>query len=173
MFNKGFLNGRLVSDIRKGTDGKYGFITLAVQKNYKNKEGKYDTDYIDTIVSGEKPVAAWEKYFHKGDGVIVSYEVNAHSFNRAKCMEAIKKILSDEKVSVNDDVLKKICNAAHPSSNDLTLRCGFPEFGTVGKKFSESAAAKDGTGTEATASGNVSQAGDEFNVGEDDDELPF
>lgn len=41
MLNYGFINGRLVDDVKVGKDGKYGFMTLAVQREYKNKEGQY------------------------------------------------------------------------------------------------------------------------------------
>lgn len=50
MLNNTVLVGRLVSDpkIKETENGKkVSNITLAVQRPYKNSNGKYDTDFID------------------------------------------------------------------------------------------------------------------------------
>lgn len=69
MMNSIILVGRLVKDIElkeTGNNHPYCFITLAVQRNYKNADGEYETDFIDAIVWNEKAVNI-NKYAKKGD----------------------------------------------------------------------------------------------------------
>ena len=49
MLNQVILVGRLVSDpeIREVEGKQVSYITLAVQRSYKNSEGNYDVDFID------------------------------------------------------------------------------------------------------------------------------
>ena len=61
--------GRLVKDLEiKESENKkkYGYITVAVNRTYKNAEGNYDTDFIDMIVWNELAERISE-YCHKGD----------------------------------------------------------------------------------------------------------
>ena len=68
-----FLQGRLVSDPRIEEGAKYGFLTMAVRRDYKNKEtGEYDSDFIDVMVTGEKTCELYRKHFHKGDPMIIN-----------------------------------------------------------------------------------------------------
>lgn len=63
------LIGRLVKDLEvKESENKkkYGYITVAVNRTYKNAEGNYDTDFIDMIVWNELAERISE-YCHKGD----------------------------------------------------------------------------------------------------------
>ena len=71
MLNFFTINGRLVSDPKKSETGKSGYATLAVQRDYKNSDGEYDTDFFSLYINGEKAIDAWCKYFSKGDGVTV------------------------------------------------------------------------------------------------------
>jgi len=71
MLNQTVLVGRLVSDptICESKEGKKeSVITLAVPRNFKNKQGEYETDFIDcTLYNGiaENTV----EYCKKGDMV--------------------------------------------------------------------------------------------------------
>jgi single-stranded DNA-binding protein len=168
MLNKIILNGRLVSDIREVNEGKIGFLTLAVQRNYKNKEGKYDTDFVDIAITGEKAVASWKKNFQKGDGVVIVGEVHTRKFDRAKAGEKVKEALKEAGIAkISDEVVAKIVSAVQPNSNELGIRCSFPEFGTVSKKYRDGAASASSTGEPEFVS-----ADDDFEIGSDDD-LPF
>lgn len=68
------VTGRLVRDfdMRTNENGKaYAYGSVAVQRNFKNKSGEFDCDFIDFEVSG--PNAEFmAKYFHKGDPVSLS-----------------------------------------------------------------------------------------------------
>ena len=46
-------------------DKKYAYITLAVQRDYKNKDGVYETDFIDAILWGT-PAEYACNYLDKG-----------------------------------------------------------------------------------------------------------
>ena len=68
------LIGRLVKDLEiKESENKkkYGYLTIAVNRTYKNSEGEYDTDFIDMIVWNELAERVSE-YCHKGDLVAVT-----------------------------------------------------------------------------------------------------
>ena len=52
MLNQFVIVGRLVNspELRKVEKGNVTEITLAVPRSYKNKDGEYETDFIDFIV---------------------------------------------------------------------------------------------------------------------------
>ena len=49
MLNKVLLIGRLTKDIELKTNGKTNYVqnSIAVQRDYKNKDGEYDTDFVN------------------------------------------------------------------------------------------------------------------------------
>ena len=69
MLNQIVMVGRLTSDpqIKEVEEGKkISYITLAIPRSYKNKEGLYDTDFISaTLYDGIATNTA--EYCHKGD----------------------------------------------------------------------------------------------------------
>ena len=80
--NKVVLIGRFTKEIelRKLTNNKsVSNFTVAVQRNFKNSEGKYESDFIQCIAYGS--VADFiEKYFEKGDEVALSGRIQARHF---------------------------------------------------------------------------------------------
>ena len=48
-------------------------FAIAVQRNYKNREGKYDVDFIECMSFEKTPFIS--KYFHKGDSILVTGEL--------------------------------------------------------------------------------------------------
>lgn len=83
-FNKVTVMGRVVRDPELLTTGENGDVnytklTLAVDRNYKNKNGEYDTDFI--------PVIVWNKlseticrYVKKGSLIIVDGNLITNSY---------------------------------------------------------------------------------------------
>ena len=66
--NKVILIGRLARDPRiktVGNDNKMATFTVAVQRNFKNKDGEYDADFINCRAWG-KIAELINKYFTKG-----------------------------------------------------------------------------------------------------------
>ena len=83
MLNKVVLIGRLIKDpdLRYTTSGvPVTRFTLAVNRNYKNQAGEYDTDFI--------PITVWRtqaencaKYLAKGRLVAVSGRIQTRSYD--------------------------------------------------------------------------------------------
>ena len=69
--NKVLLVGRLTKDVVVATttnNKEYSFNTIAVKRDYKNKDGKYDSDYINLTI--QEPITKFLKeYVSKGDMV--------------------------------------------------------------------------------------------------------
>lgn len=77
MLNYTVLQGRLTKDIeiRAASNGnKYSIFTIAVQRNYKGKDGKYNADFIDCFAS-DKIAEHIAKFFRKGSEIIISGEI--------------------------------------------------------------------------------------------------
>ena len=67
------LIGRLTKDIdmKETADGrKVARFSVAVNRSYKNKEGKYEADYINCVAFGQG-AEFLEKYYHKGDPIVI------------------------------------------------------------------------------------------------------
>ena len=73
--NKVILMGRLTKDVDlkySNNDSSMAIArySIAVQRNVKNKEGKYDTDFINCVAFG-KVAEFVSKWFHKGSRVLI------------------------------------------------------------------------------------------------------
>lgn len=91
--NKVVLVGRLTRDVelRENEGGtKIARFNVAVSRNYKNKEGKYDADFI-SCVAYRNTAEFVEKYFHKGDGIIVEGRIQTGSYEK----DGEKKYITD------------------------------------------------------------------------------
>lgn len=78
--NKVELVGRLTRD----PDVKTGKTTtarfnIAVQRNFKDKEGNYTADFINCVAFG-KPAEFIEKYFRKGNLIGITGRINTGSY---------------------------------------------------------------------------------------------
>ena len=84
--NKVILQGRLTKDpeIRyaQGADNKaFAKFTLAVSRTFKNKDGKYDADFINCTAYGNTAEAI-EKWFSKGKAITVEGEWRTGSYEK-------------------------------------------------------------------------------------------
>ena len=79
--NNVILVGRLTADpeVRQGDNSSYGRATVAVQRDFKNKEGNYDSDFINIMYSGTTADFI-SKYFHKGDVIAVQGSIRTGSY---------------------------------------------------------------------------------------------
>ena len=76
MLNQITLQGRLAADceVKNTPNGALATnFAVAVQRNFKNNAGQYDTDFIDCVSFEKTPFIS--KYFHKGDSIIVTGEL--------------------------------------------------------------------------------------------------
>ena len=76
MLNTIVIQGRLAADceVKNTPNGALATnFAIAVQRNFKNTNGQYDTDFIDCVSFEKTPFIS--KYFHKGDSIIVTGEL--------------------------------------------------------------------------------------------------
>ena len=92
------LIGRLVKDLEiKESENKkkYGYITVAVNRTYKNAEGNYDTDFIDMIVWNELAERISE-YCHKGDLIGVTGRIETRMVTVEDHNEKVTQLVCDK-----------------------------------------------------------------------------
>lgn len=99
--NNVIIVGRLTSDPEvneKAEDKKVSSITVAVPRNYKNADGKYDTDFIHVTLWNAIAISTCE-YCKKGDVIGIKGHLQTNSYEDD---EGNKKYVTDiigEKVS--------------------------------------------------------------------------
>ena len=80
--NKWFGMGRLTRDPKLESSGngvEYCRFSVAIERNYKKDGGEKQTDFIDCTSFG-KQAAFIEKYFHKGDGIMVEGRMESDKY---------------------------------------------------------------------------------------------
>ena len=78
--NQTTLIGRLTRETET-TDGDNVVLrnTIAVKRDYKNKDGDYESDFISIVAFG-KTAEFIEKYFNKGDAIVVGGSIRTGSY---------------------------------------------------------------------------------------------
>ena len=73
MLNSCNFTGRFADDPRyfETAQGGRAIFTLAIDRDRKNDDGGYDTDFLDFVIWGGKSKFVMQ-YFHKGDMATVS-----------------------------------------------------------------------------------------------------
>lgn len=71
MLNSCDFTGRIVSEPKFFESGPRALFTLAVDRDQKNENGEYDSDYLD-FIAWRSTAEFVQKYFHQGDMVSVS-----------------------------------------------------------------------------------------------------
>lgn len=82
MLNNVAICGRLTRDIEIKTfdsGSKTANFSLAVQRNFKNKDGEYEADFINCDAWGAT-VDFLSKYFKKGDFVVAGGEIRTREW---------------------------------------------------------------------------------------------
>lgn len=78
------LTGRLVADpeLRYSASGTaFANSTIAVQRNFKNQQGEYESDFIRLTASGKR-AETFANYFHKGSLLGISGEIRTGSYEK-------------------------------------------------------------------------------------------
>lgn len=98
MLNQFVIVGRLVNspELRKVEKGNVTEITLAVPRSYKNKDGEYETDFIDFIVYNGIAENTKE-YCKKGDIVGVKGRIQTTIYEQ-----------ENEKIKMTELIAEKI-----------------------------------------------------------------
>ena len=82
MFNKVTLVGRISTDLElryTGSNKAYCRFNLAVNKNYKNEYGEYETDFIPVTVWG-KPAENLVQYQNKGSLILIDGSISMSNY---------------------------------------------------------------------------------------------
>lgn len=82
--NKTILIGRVTKDIdlKTTTSGKSVVqFTLAVNRDYKNADGKYDADFINCVAFDQRAETI-SKFVHKGDRFGVFGSIRTRTFDK-------------------------------------------------------------------------------------------
>ena len=79
--NKVILMGRITKDVDSRGDGNnmVARYSLAVDRRFKNKDGEYDTDFINVVAFGKSAEFA-SKYFAKGTKVVITGRIQTGSY---------------------------------------------------------------------------------------------
>lgn len=97
MINSVVLVGRTTKmpDIRTiKDDKKVATFTLAVTRNYKNKSGDYETDFVPVIAY--RSVDFIEKYVGKGDMIAIRGSIQVRSYEKDGQKRTATEILAEE-----------------------------------------------------------------------------
>ena len=97
MINTVTLVGRLTAmpEIRTiNNDKKVATFIVASERNYKNKDNKYDTDFIPVILY--RSVDFVEKYIGKGDLVGIVGSVQSRSYEKDGQRKTAYQVLAEE-----------------------------------------------------------------------------
>ncbi|MFT8477704.1 MAG: single-stranded DNA-binding protein [Liquorilactobacillus sp.] len=84
MMNSVNLTGRLTSDpeLRYSASGTtFANSTIAVQRNFKNQQGEYESDFIRLTASGKR-AETFANYFRKGSLLGISGEIRTGSYEK-------------------------------------------------------------------------------------------
>ena len=97
MINTVTLVGRLTAmpEIRTiNNDKKVATFVIASERNYKNKDNKYDTDFIPIVLY--RSVDFVEKYIGKGDLVGITGSVQSRSYEKDGQKKTAYQVLAEE-----------------------------------------------------------------------------
>lgn len=97
MINTVTLVGRLTAmpEIRTiNNDRKVATFVMASERNYKNKDNKYDTDFIPIVLY--RSVDFVEKYIGKGDLVGITGSVQSRSYEKDGQKKTAYQVLAEE-----------------------------------------------------------------------------
>ena len=99
MINKVVLQGRIVKDmeVKSFADKQYTQGTIAISRNFKNKNGNYDADFISFTIWGTR-ADAFVKHTKKGDMVILEGRLVVDSYTNAETNATVHK----HYINVND-----------------------------------------------------------------------
>ena len=98
MLNKINLQGRLTRDVEvRNTPNQTAVsqFTLAVDRNIKNKEGKYESDFINCL-AWDKQATFIAQHFHKGDQMIVSGRLQTRSYEKDGSKVYVTEVVTED-----------------------------------------------------------------------------
>lgn len=128
--NFGLAEGRLTKDpvFLNNKDGSRKVkFTLAVHDNYKGKDGKYGTQFVnfDGFIRADKETNGVYDCLHKGDFVKVQYSVRSNNYKDKSGKDVFEQVLFIENLQFSETKAASDARAAKNSS-DITEEDDFP-----------------------------------------------
>ena len=120
MLNQITIQGRMAKDAEDKMLNSGKVMTtfcVAVQRNYKNSEGKYDADFIDCVAYG-KTGEFIGKYFHKGDFILLSGELQIRTYDDKNGVKHKVSVINTGKVYFLGDNRKKETQTSNEAPTD-------------------------------------------------------
>ena len=88
MMNNAIVVGRIVRDLElheTENGNKVAELTLAVPRNFKNMDGQYDTDYLETTA----------EYCKKGDLVAIKGRLQSRSYETEETRNNVIELIAE------------------------------------------------------------------------------
>lgn len=104
MLNQLVLVGRTVRkpELKEAENGnKYCFITLAVPRSFKNKEGQYDSDFIECTL-WDNVAASTVKYCNKGDIVGIRGRLQTRTVGEEENKRLLLEVIGEKVTFLSD-----------------------------------------------------------------------
>ena len=127
--NKFIGKGRLVTDVnfKEVNDKKIAGFRIAIRRNFKNKEGEYETDFFNCSAFGNTAVFL-NKYFSKGQEILINGNIRNHKWQTEAGENRISTDIIIEEVefcgnknnTLNDSSLNDV-NVTVSNDDDDTL----------------------------------------------------
>ncbi len=99
MLNQVVLVGRLVRDVEmKETDNnhKYSFITLAIPRSFKNRDGLYETDFVECILWNNIATNT-AQYCKKGDILGIKGRIESRTTEQEnKSLKTVLQVVAEK-----------------------------------------------------------------------------
>ncbi len=111
--NKAILKGNITKDIElKTTTSGVEIVsfTIAVNRNFKNKEGNYESDFIN-CVAYKQTATFISKYFHKGSKILLEGRIQTRNYDDKEG----KKVYVTEVIAENVELIDKKENTENPN----------------------------------------------------------
>lgn len=120
--NFGIAEGRLTRDpyIIENEGGSHKvMLTIAAQNDYKNKDGKRDSQYIslEGFIPAGKGLGAYE-LMHKGDMIGLGYTVRTNNYTGKNGEEVYSQVLFIQSVDLKESKQAVANRAARNSAAD-------------------------------------------------------
>ena len=125
MHNLVYLIGRLTEDpkVKKyGDDKDYATINLAVQRNYKNEDGIYETDFFRCVLWNGL-ASSTKEYCHRGDILGIKGRIQNRSYvDENNTTKYLTEIIA-EKVSFVTTKSKKTKEEETEDAYETIIEC--------------------------------------------------
>lgn len=129
-FNKTFLGGRITNDVELKETVSGASVckfTIAVNRDFKNANGEYETDFID-CVAWRDTAEFISKYFRKGSAILVEGSIQKRQWedDEGKKRYATEIVVSNARFVESKDESAPAPSKKKPSVKEITTDDDIP-----------------------------------------------